>query len=191
MNQQLNQLIRKYFAPHNEIIVKKNFEGQKIIDNRYLIGMRAGPSQDIDNLLHEMCHFVEIEEERLIKRPPSSWGLSPGKFWQIGSNWGFETFTDDQVKREQRVWAYQLSLHSNINNQIANVDDSLNLVSSARFLNAWTYYQPFETKTYKDEDRIKKLAEETLVMSNTEEYSYDKWLDEWNKRINKLKETRL
>lgn len=193
MNQQLNQLIQKYFSPHNEVIVKKKLQGQKVVDNRYVIGMRAGPltNINIDNLLHEICHLVEIEEERLVKRPTSSWGLNPGKFWQIGSNWGYETFTDDQVKREQRVWAYQLSLNSNINNQTTNINDSLNLVSSARFLNAWTYYQPFEIKTYKDEDRIKKLAEETFDMSNTEEYSYDKWLEEWNKRINKLKETRL
>jgi len=190
MNQQLKEIIQNYFAPHNEVIVKNNLAGQKVIDNRYVIGMCAGPSKDIDNLLHEMCHLVELEENRLIKRPPSSWGLSYGTFWQIGSRWGYETFTDDQVKREQRVWAYQLSLYSHVNNQTANFDNSFELVRSAVFLNSWLYYQPFEEKTYKNEDRINKLAEETLNMSNTEEYSYEKWLCEWNTRIKKLKETR-
>ena len=136
-------------------------EGQKCEGAVYYIGDRAYINKNPENLLHELAHFAEREPEKLALFPSRSWGFSPGKFWQIGMHSGWEQVTDQQVQREARVWAYQLSLLR----EFGLPDDSHGLVSSAVYLPAWCYYHPEEERTYKDAPRIALLAEQVERMS--------------------------
>jgi hypothetical protein len=74
------------------------------------IGLKAGPSYNIQNLLHEMSHFVEIDDSRTLK---SGWGLKYGKWSDLPyyAGGGFYEFSSaEHIKREIKVWAYQYSL---------------------------------------------------------------------------------
>lgn len=164
-------------------------EGQHIRANEktYLIGPWAGPAAEVSNVFHEMGHFAEREIEKLKKFPNSGWGLYPGKFWQIGVHWGYEPQTDQSVRREQRVWAYQISLQKHYNLSISPYDT----VSSATWLPAWCYYQPFpkvenEGLSSWDRRRLEQLAKDAESMS-INEYTFEDFQEQWNKRIEILK----
>lgn len=79
---------------------------------RLMFGVWAGPAARVSNLLHEMAHFVEIDERRMGKR---GWGLRLPKMHYIpgpygGSTW-CEPTTMQITAREIRVIAYQHHLH--------------------------------------------------------------------------------
>ncbi len=79
---------------------------------RLMFGVWAGPAAQTDNLLHEMAHFVEIDERRMGMH---GWGLRLPKMHYIpgpygGSSW-CEPKTMQISAREIRVMAYQHHLH--------------------------------------------------------------------------------
>jgi hypothetical protein len=155
----------------------KKMEGQSCEEKKYLVGAKAGPSCSFSNLFHEICHFAELEKQRIVKFPSSSWGLYPGKFWQINTSWGYEQSTDQQVQREARVWAYQLSVQKHF-----GLDDSAyNLVDSVVWLPAWCFYR-FKWGGAKHEKKaIYKLSKHVERLSKRN--SYQKLIDEFSERI--------
>jgi len=155
----------------------KNMEGQTCEEKSYWVGGIAGPSCNLSNLLHEICHFAELEKERILEFPKKGWGLNMGKFWQIGNNWGYEQSTDQQVQREARVWAYQLSAqkHFGLN------DSAYELVSSVVWLPAWCHYR-MKWGGYKHERKAKyQLAQHVSRLAKRN--SYQKLIDEFSQRI--------
>jgi hypothetical protein len=169
------------------IVYEKDLEGQKINEQgQFVIGPRYGPEASVKGTLHEMGHFAEREIDKLLEFPYNSWGFSYGKYWQIGTSWGYESQTDQSVRREQRVWAFQIAAQRHY-----EVDeDPYDTIKSATWLPAWCYYQPIpgEDLGYKDEKRkLVLLAKETDLMSRNE-YTFEAMLDAWNIRIEKLKD---
>jgi hypothetical protein len=172
-------------ATNSPIAFDLKVEGQRVNDqqNQFLIGPWAGPQADVSNLLHEAAHFAEREVDKLLLFPFSSWGFSYGKYWEIGTHSGYEPSTDQAVRREQRVWAYQLSTlrHFGIK------ETAFDLVSSVVYLSAWCFYQPFVNKSnYNDRSKIRRLASETRIMSENE-YTYEAFLDAWKLRVDRLR----
>lgn len=170
------------FFEDDVIRYKPNIEGQSVEDNVFIIGDKAGPSRDLENLLHEMSHFAEREIEKLKAVPADAWGFSFGKYWQIGAAWGYEPYTDQSVQREKRVWAYQMS----IMRHLEILTDPYEVVRSVKYLSAWSYYQPFAQKTHEDECRIHKLADEADKLSR-ETFTFGRFYEECRERINILK----
>lgn len=173
------------------IVYDENIEGQKINDKgQFSIVPWYGPEASVSGMLHEMCHFAEREIEKLMKFPRSSWGFYHGKFWQIGTSWGYEPQTDQSVRREQMVWAYQLSAQRHY-----GIDqEPFDVISSATWLPAWCYYQPFpDERLYglenrRENRRLVKLAEETELMSKNE-FTFQAMQNAWDLRIEKLKDS--
>jgi len=105
-------VMERYF-PDDLINVQFDVEGMRVKDNRLTLGMRAGPSRCLTNLIHEMCHLVEIDDARILS---SGWGLTtptqyiPGRY----SHNAPIPVTWQPIKREVRVIAMQWQLETSI-----------------------------------------------------------------------------
>lgn len=172
------KLIHDKFFKNNPIKYKEKFEGQGIDDDRYILGLMAGPSCELQNLIHEMCHLVEIDKKRLIKKPKSSWGLSLGKYWQIGTQWGYEPQTDQSVQREMRVWAYQHAISNALSLEEGSTKE---LVKSATWLDAFFIYRYQTVKVNTDFEALSIMASQVEELSNI--YNYDRFCQEWHDRM--------
>ena len=173
-------LINDLFFKDRPISYLKNREGQMIDNNnRYVLGLMAGPSCELQNLLHEMSHLVEIDRKRLVKKPPTSWGLKPGKFWQIGTSWGYEPQTDQSVQREIRVWAYQHSISKALNLENGS---SKELANSAHWLDAFFLYKHYTVGTVSDVVAKQNMAWQIEELSDTV-FTYDRFCQEWDDRM--------
>ena len=176
----LHKVLTRFFKPGGPIVYDEDLEGQTVYEptSQYVIGPWAGPQAEIENLLHEMCHFAEREVDKLLQFPFSSWGFSYGKYWEVLGRFGYEPQTDASVLREQRVWAYQISLQKHLGVEV----DPYDLVSSAQYMNAWCYYQPFSLRTWDNEIKFRKLSQDTMIMSQNE-YTFEAFRDAWDYRI--------
>lgn len=100
-------VIQQRFFRDSPIIVDIHHEGQKVDGGIITLGCRAGPGINVSNLLHEMSHFVEIDDAR-IGQP--GWGLRYGKYCYIpGCGW-YEQHTGKSIRREMRVGVFQYHL---------------------------------------------------------------------------------
>lgn len=176
----------------NPVKVSTRISGQTLTKNgKYLLGTWAGPEQNASNLLHEICHLAEREEDKLLEFPLGGWGFSQGKYWEVGYHCGYEPTTDQQVMREARVWAYQLSLHK----KYGLSDNPQEMVSSAIYLPAFCHFQfKFNKCSYNckeenhlasEEFALKKLANLVDDWSRNF-YTVDRFEEEWNKRMELL-----
>lgn len=172
------------FFNNTPVSVKPKIEGYKIINGEYVLGCMAGPSCDILNLFHEMGHLAEREIEKLILRPWMGWGYGQGRYWEVGNRFGFEPMTDQSVRREARIWAFQLSLQRHFGIEKTPYDT----VSSVEFMDAFGIYaqneikgiNPYFTETKKQV--IQHLANWVEKMSN-EEYTFERFCTDWNERM--------
>jgi hypothetical protein len=75
-------------------------------------GVWAGPAADVANLLHEMAHFVEIDERRMGMH---GWGLKLPKMYSLPGRYGGTSWCEPKTMqisaRELRVMAFQHHLH--------------------------------------------------------------------------------
>lgn len=173
----------EFFADQDVIHIDTSLEGMTSDpeSGRYYLGTWAGPEAKLSNLLHEMGHFVEREIDKLKEFPISNWGYSFGKYWELCGRSGWEPRTDQDVRREQRVWAYQISLEKHF----GIYESPYEMVNAAPFLGGWCFYQPLEIETYENEPRIRKLAEETEELSRTR-YTLERFRKGWWRRIREL-----
>jgi hypothetical protein len=201
INQQHLDLINEEFFIGNPISINEELQGQGIDDNsNYILGCKAGPTLHVSHLVHEMCHFAELETKRILSRPRSGWGFTYGTYWEIGSNFGYEPQTDQSVRREMRTWAYQWSLQQKFgipNSFIQNgydVNSIYDLVSSSIYLHAFSNYKynvlsrdEIEKLGYPESNKktIEILAKEVLELSKT--FTFDRFRKEWKERMDLLK----
>lgn len=174
------QVKRDFFPLDSPIQIDLSIEGQGIDDEgRYIIGPWAGPEPEMPNLFHEMGHFADREKDKLEEFPNLGWGYGQGKFWQIGTSWGYEPQTDQSVIREARCWAYQISLmrHYGLETDVSEV------VASAVWLPAFFLYKQPACKD--DKSRLSALAEEVNGLSQTT-HSFDAFREAWFDRLRHL-----
>lgn len=79
-------------------------EGNHVIDGRLVLGMRAGPEVKKINLLHEMAHFIEIDDARCMVY---GWGLKVPETYIPGHRPFYDPQTFQAGAREIRVSAIQ------------------------------------------------------------------------------------
>jgi hypothetical protein len=95
------------------------------------IGNRAGPALALSNLVHELCHFVEIDDARMTVH---GWGLHVPQVVILGQVCN-EPVTKKMTERELRVIAYQL----NVLESIGAPSRAKNLVSSLQYMSDFIY----------------------------------------------------
>jgi len=174
------QVVKDFFTTDSPIQMDVSVEGQEIDDEgRYVIGPWAGPEADMPNLFHEMGHFSDRELDKLEEFPNGGWGYTHGKYWQIGTAWGYEPQTPQSVIREARCWAYQVSLmrHYQLGTDVSEV------VQSATFLPAFSMYGKPDCKD--DKSRLVRLTEEVDAMSQTT-HTFDAFHKAWFDRVGHL-----
>lgn len=168
----LSHLDALFFAG-NPVSARMTLEGSRIDAGGIVLGMRAGPVSEIANLVHEMCHLVEIDDSRMTVR---NWGLhSTGYLAAIaaGRPW-FGPTTDQALRREMRVWAYQWNVTAALS--LPGEKGIAELVRPAVFVDGFMNF-PGET----EKDRLAAIAQEVEAM--LPEYSFDRFCEEWARRM--------
>lgn len=74
--------------------------------NGIILGGKAGPQVHVSNLLHEMAHFIEIDDARCTQ---PGWGLRVRQVYFMGESYN-DPRTYQATLREARVGAIQLEL---------------------------------------------------------------------------------
>src|SRR5271155_2850520 len=102
-----SKLWRNLWKPYDSPIeITVNLEGMRVIDGCLSLGCRTGPVRTSFGLLHEMSHFVEIDDARMLTE---GWGLRlpevyvPGQYARMCA----VPVTKQATERELRVSAYQ------------------------------------------------------------------------------------
>lgn len=164
---------RSLVAP---IEIDEEVEGQSAFENRIKIGCRAGPSMCLSNLVHEICHFIEIDQRRMSKH---GWGLKFGKQVYIpGYPVFYEMNSIQAIEREVRVWAMQMNFSKEKNVKF-DLEDN---VESARFINCFSY-----VKGSSDKEKFITIQEKILAYAAQPAYAFGELMKELKRRTNKLK----
>ena len=149
-------------------------------EGRLHFGVRTGPVMRVSTVLHEMGHFVEIDEERM---NTPSWGFRYPNEQYIPGRYGGSTFCEPRTMkitaREMRVMAYEESLrkHFGLNPARETIPD---LVS---YLPDW-YNVPGRVKNEGSRERWVLAHFDRLVRSR--KYSYASFVARWTERNAKL-----
>lgn len=143
---------------------------------RLWLGMCAGTKEPkLSNLLHEMAHFIEIDDRRC---GMYGWGLKLPRI--VGtSRYGinYDSFkTDQHIRREIRVCAVQLNLAQHF----AISDKELGLEYLA---NTLTLLPDTHTFCLRDKRPLQiKLAESLVKAQKLARFSADAALREWERK---------
>jgi hypothetical protein len=158
-------------------------EAQKVINGVVYLGLRCGPCYTWEALVHEIAHFIEINEARMDQ---DGWGF---KWPQDDPTNGFpQNFaTSAHIERELRVHAIALHLFEWAG---VNVDPE-DLTSSLHFMDYWSIYAEIDqialptTKNlthYKVFDRKMQIWGAIKVREYYKNYNIDDILAEWYRR---------
>lgn len=163
------------------ILVFRDFHGQTCENNRFDIGYRLAGEIDPTAALHEIAHFAELPIERILKNPRVNWDFSYGKYWQIGTSYGYEPQTDQATQRELRTWGYQLSIQREL-----GIDGSpYDLVKSLVWMNDYCNFK-YRAGIKEDKDVISYAADIVEKYSDAQ-FSYKNFLMSYKERIKALK----
>jgi len=186
-------LLKKRYLSHTDRLrYQPNLEGQRIAnDGTIYIGNRAGPSKALSHLVHELCHFVEVEDHRIAS---PHWGLKTPQVW-ICDRWCCEPHTRQMTERELRVISYQL----NVLEALGAPSRAIHFVSALEYL-ADFIHVPLEDGRpaygegapeadkldYKDRitSRIRWMAKRAEALRS--EFTLERFDREWARKIDLL-----
>lgn len=171
----------KSLFEEDDVLVFRDFQGQNFYNNKFNIGYKLNGEIDSTAAIHEISHFAELPIERIIKKPKNNWDFSYGKFWQIGTSYGFEPQTDQATQRELRTWGYQLS----IQRELGINESAYDLVKSIVWMNDYCNFK-YRAGIKEDKDVIAYAADIVEKYSDTH-FSYKNFLISYKERIEALK----
>lgn len=177
------KLFDTFFAANCPVIVEEDMEGQRIEENRLYLGMRAGPSQCIRFLIHEMAHLVEIDDARMLVR---GWGLHLPKIYIPGrySHMVPVPITHQASLRECRV----IALAWHLQNFLGIKESAREMVGSLEYMPDYENVVPYETGMSLNEIdnlRMNFLANKVIEYAN--KYSITFFVIEWFRKMELLK----
>ena len=105
MSELVSEILQSWFTPF--VRWEERVEGNRPQEISLVLGCRAGPSVETSNLLHEMAHFIEIDDDRCTL---IGWGLRVPKIYIMGQVCD-NTQTFQACAREIRTMAIQKVLH--------------------------------------------------------------------------------
>ena len=155
------------------IIFNREVGSQDVIDGIVHIGGRTP-----DETVHEMCHFVEIDEPRMNKR---IWGMWHGTWtptpWDRYNNGFHEYFKTVDIEREMRVVAW----HSNVCEALGLDPQTEGWIQSFRWLSGWQNLQIEEAS------KISWINKTIAEHRQEQRFSYENFVREWWRRNEILK----
>lgn len=158
------------------------------------IGNRAGPltwpgTFSVKNLGHEMSHIVEINDERMRIH---GYGLKLPEVW-VYDRMCVEPTTHQITDRELRVTAYQCELLSyiDVKYSVRDLVGTLEYLADTTFVPLEDGSVPYgENKTHNFDYTGIKASQNRWRINEVnrlrKEYTMDRFLSEWNRKINWL-----
>lgn len=147
-------------------------EGMKYGNIFLEIGRRAGPSEEDSNAVHELAHFIEMEDNRIGQ---DRWGMKIKQGDYIPE---YRTFVNSEfttikhLERECRVWAIQYILESELFDIPVTVEE---LAESSPYLpDLWFLI---------GDDKKIKTHTIKLIKENIKKYSLAGIKKEYDKKI--------
>jgi len=161
-------------------------EGQRVRDGIVYLGLRCGPAYCWDALVHEIAHFIEIDEARMDR---DAWGFR----WPYDEEGRPINFTTSaHIERELRVFAISLHLFEYAGFNI----DPEDLTSSLHWMDYWSVYGEVDKiqipegekmPSFKVFDRKMQIWGARKVREYYKNYDIDSLLAEWKRRNEVLK----
>lgn len=162
-------------------------QGNDVRDGVLILGGRAGPKRRRSDLAHEMSHFVEIDDARMLKR---GWGLIYPQV-EIAGRFYDQPTTMKMIERELRVLAYQANL---LEGDGGGRVDTLKLVKALVFVPDF-FFVPLEDGRephlaedvpYADREPSKLRWLRNRVEVLRAEHTLERFRHEWNRKVNLL-----
>lgn len=178
MNDSFELIKQDFFGDDCPIKIKWGLEGQRLIDGHITIGAKTGPEATVFGLTHEMAHFVELDIERILKKPVRNWDLRNGSSFVVGDRFVHMPITTQAIEREARVWAYEISLRKKYGLDF-DVDY---MVAGADFISAWDIYR---ARFDSNNAALSSLKEHVISLSDTT-HTFEVFKEEWNRRVSVL-----
>lgn len=101
--QEIPETFSSWFDPYPHLRADGGLGGMRVNDEGLVLGMRAGPGVDADNLCHEMAHLIETSDDRVCS---PNWGMHYPMVEVLGREYP-EPMTYQAIRREIRVWGIQ------------------------------------------------------------------------------------
>lgn len=160
-------------------------------EGNVVLGPWTGPEALISNLVHEMCHFVEIDERRM---NVFGWGLDVPEIYIAGHRC-LEPQTCQATKRELRVMAFQ----ANVLEYIGFPRSVRTLVRPLDWMPDFVFVPIEDGSSAYGEDRTHKLSYAEITKSQLrwcakevealrETFTTERFLSEWKRRNDVLKQ---
>jgi hypothetical protein len=174
MKNHLSEVKHLYFKD-SPIVIDESLSGQRVRSNILYLGLKAGPDSHISYLLHEMSHFAEIDDARILE---SGWGFKYGAFSQIIMGREYREFSSTQAtEREIRVWAFQQSLQESLGIKSPIKE----LVSVAIHLGDWANVAFGDKLGLKSEKKALSWVE-AQVKDRMKTFNLDAFQSEWTRK---------
>lgn len=187
MNPQLDRIQSEFFAGM-PLAWNWKLEGARLVDGTLTFGCRAGPESAVTNLVHEMGHFVEIEDYRMLR---FGWGFKVPEI-EVCGQLCVEPRTHQMTDREIRVFAFQ----KNILDYLGIEETVEELVRSMTFMPdfmliplengrpAYTETGPATDLDYNEvcKSRLRWIARQVEEKRKTEAFSARRFVSEWARK---------
>ncbi len=189
------RMTREFFEPGG-VTIDWRLQSQRTAEEegrltQVAIGPWAGPEANISNLVHEMSHFVEIDEPRMAC---FGWGLRLPEIW-VYNRMCVEPTTMQATARELRVFAYQVNVldylgePSSIEDLVGSmvhmpdlvhvpIEDGTQAWSEDRRAKDWDYREI-------EASQLRWCARQ--VEEHRKEFTLERFLSEWKRRNETLK----
>ncbi len=191
---QQNRVFEEFFADA-AVRVDWKSPAQRIDEaGRVVLGPWAGPEATISNLVHEMSHFVEIDEPRMTE---FGWGLTVPEIYVAG-RLCLEPTTCQATERELRVIAYQ----ANVLEYLGFPRSTRDLVNALDWMPDWCFVPIEDGSSAFGDDRTHKLsypdieksqkrwcAKQVEALRST--FTLERFIAEWKRRNELLKRNLL
>lgn len=163
--------LEKELWQNSPLIARVELEGQEIDESLRvpILGFRAGTEVSVTNLIHEMCHFVEIDDKRMTR---SGWGLRYGTRIEVLGRHYDEPATCQATMREIRVVAYQSNVYAHLGITWHSDSELADLL--CRFMPD-AIFLPCAR-----ESRKKYILEQ--IREHKKQYTCDRFVIEWNRK---------
>jgi len=156
---------------------------QDVDKGTLILGEKEGPAFSFHALLHEMCHLVEIDDERICYR---GWGLRIPYTFVLGQTC-VEPKTLQATEREMRVLAYQMNLTEHLGYKFQDRS-----ITSLEYLYdfwdvGWTHARRYIRRGYQVREEKTKSWLCKQVYKLRDVYTYKRFELEWERKVGLLK----
>lgn len=177
-----------FFAPHRDIVGHSmEFHATRIHDNRFVFSFWEGsPVAELEMLVHEMCHMVEIDDARCTI---PGWALGTGKWTYIPGHGEVSEGmrTTKAIEREIRVMGFQVVLCKHYGFSY----DTYELAKLMKWIDGIQFYYPPRRKrgkmSYTELEEYAVRHIQDRIEAQAQQVTMDQFRQEWARKMDLLR----